>query len=129
MDNPNELLMRNMAEALEKGDLKRFSEFLADDVTYHMPGRNQISGDYHGIEAVRGLWKRQGQFLVSMYRVKTYDMAVTDQHIIMLAEVTAQRKDMTYQYRTANVYRVAAGKIVEAWPFISDLYAFDALYT
>ena len=120
--------MRNMAEAFEKGDLKRYSEFLADDVTYYMPGKNQISGDYHGVEAIPGIWDRQGQFLVSMYRVKTYDMAATHQHIIMLAEVTAQREDVTYHDRTANVYRVAAGKIVEAWPFIFDLYAFDSIY-
>lgn len=47
----------------------------------------------------------------------------------MLVEVTAQCKDVTYQYRTANVHRVAAGKIVEARPFVSDLCAFDALYS
>lgn len=130
MESPNEALMRDMASALEHGNLEAFSKFLADDVTYHIPGRNPTSGDYRGGEAVLDLWNRQKQLLGGrMYRVRTYDMAASDEHVIMLAEVTAQRDDVIYTYRTANVYRVVDGKIVEAWPYISDLYAFDAVYS
>ena len=41
------------------GDEAPVRALLTDDVHWHVPGRNAIAGDYHGIEAVLAYFRRR----------------------------------------------------------------------
>ncbi len=54
MAHPNEDLVRSGYAAFATGDMATLDELFADDIAWHAPGRNQLSGDYVGKEAVFG---------------------------------------------------------------------------
>ncbi|MCA1831837.1 MAG: nuclear transport factor 2 family protein [Actinomycetota bacterium] len=106
--HPNEEAIRTMFAAYEAGDLDVLKQVLAENVVYHIPGRGPFAGEHRGRETMISLWDRQKEFLGGKpYHAEPYDMAVTDKHVIMLAEVTCERDGERFIFRTANVYHVA----------------------
>jgi len=127
--HPNEEVIRAMFAAYEAGDHETLKQLLAKDVVYHVPGRSPFGGEHRGQEAVISLWDRQKEFLEGKpYHAEPYDFAVTDEHVIMLANVTCERDGERFIYQTANVYRVTDGKVLDARPHIHNLYEFDAFW-
>lgn len=130
MSKPNRKLISDLFVAYERGDREAMDSLLARDVVYHIPGRNQFSGDHCGPDAVIDLWDRQKEHLGGLpYHAEPYDVSVTDDHVIMLAHVSAQRGQTSYRFQTANVYRIADGKVAECWPHVFDLHAFDEFWS
>ena len=52
MAHPNEDLIRQGYEAFGKGDMDTIRKLFADDIVWHAPGRNPMSGDYRGVDDV-----------------------------------------------------------------------------
>jgi ketosteroid isomerase-like protein len=50
MAHPNEELLRRGYDAFSKGDVETLRQVFAQDAVFHEPGRNPVSGDYHGID-------------------------------------------------------------------------------
>lgn len=51
-EHPNALLHRKVHEAADKGDMGTLAAMIAEDVVWHSTGRNPVSGDFHGRDAV-----------------------------------------------------------------------------
>jgi ketosteroid isomerase-like protein len=129
MSHPNLDLVLNAYRAFENGDMAAAREALADDFVLHAPGRGPMSGEIQGRDAAMARWQRQIDLLGGIpYKAEEYDVAVTDDHVIQLANVTAEVGGKTFTYSTCNVWRVRDGKIVEARAHIYDLYAWDEFW-
>ncbi|MGL4541306.1 MAG: nuclear transport factor 2 family protein, partial [Polymorphobacter sp.] len=53
-DHPNALLLKAAHEAFQKGEIEALFELMTDDITWHMPGNNALTGDFVGREAILG---------------------------------------------------------------------------
>jgi SnoaL-like domain len=51
---------------------------LTDDVHWHVPGRNAIAGDYHGIHAVLAYFRRRRDLADRTFRIHPVDVLVGD---------------------------------------------------
>lgn len=130
MSHPNADLVLNAYRAFENGDMAAARDALADDFILHVPGRGPMSGEIVGRDAAMARWQRQVDLLGGIpYKAEEYDVAVTDDHVIQLANVTAEVGGKTFTYSTCNVWHVRDGKIVEARAHIYDLYAWDEFWT
>ena len=58
MAHPNEELLRRAYEAFAKGDLGTVMSIFDDDIVWHEPGRNPLSGDFKGHQQVQELFGR-----------------------------------------------------------------------
>ena len=56
-DHPNLELLRRGYAAYGSGDMDTINELFADDVVWHVAGRNPLSGDYNGKEQVFGFFE------------------------------------------------------------------------
>jgi uncharacterized protein len=52
MAHPNEELYRTGFEAFQKGDMDTLKNHLADDIVWHVAGRDPFAGDYKGMGEV-----------------------------------------------------------------------------
>lgn len=103
---------------------------IAEDFVLHVPGRGPMSGEIKGKGAAMARWQRQIDLLGGVpYKAEEYDVAVTDDHVIQLANVTAEFEGKTFTYSTVKVWRVKDGKMVEARAHIFDLYTWDEFWT
>lgn len=118
----NERVARELGEAFDRGDMAQLDALLADDVVWHEIGRAEPR---HGKEALRAMAPGAADYQMTG---TVHDVAASDDHAIALIEVTATRGGRTLTYRTAEIYHIRGGKVVERWAFSDDTAAITAFF-
>jgi acyl-CoA thioesterase FadM/ketosteroid isomerase-like protein len=117
--------LERQREMYAGGDVERVRELLAENIVWHVPGTSPIAGDYRGRDAVIEyfLVRRTlaGGAIAITQRGEMHDAEV----LVQLADGRAELAGRDVEWRTTGVYRVAAGKIAEAWLVPLDGARFD----
>ena len=122
-EHANATVVRQMIDAMNGGDMQAATAALADDVEWHEIGR---AGARHGKAALRDAMV--GGAADYQITVKLHDVVGGDDHTIALVEATATRGGRTLTYRTAEIFHIRDGKIVERWAFSDDTAAITAFF-
>jgi hypothetical protein len=128
MAHSNEDLLRRGYEAFSKGDMQTLDELFADDIVWHVGGRNQLSGDYRGKEDVFNLFGRWAELSGGTLSVELHDVLANDEHAVALQRGTGSREGRTIDDNGVGVYHVRDGKVTEAWFHAGDEYASDEFW-
>jgi ketosteroid isomerase-like protein len=123
-EHPNAVLARQAADALSRGDMQALDDFIADDVIWHEIGRSEPR---RGKEELRAVAPGGGGVDYEITG-KLHDIIAGDDHTIALVDATATRGSKTLNYRTAEIYHVRDGKIVERWAFSDDTAEITAFF-
>lgn len=130
MRHANEELARSEMDAARRGDVEGMLDHYADDVVFHYPGRNVLSGTHRGKDSLRRWIATFGEILGedgSLTRT-LHDVVAGDDHVVQLVSVEARRTDgRSARWNAAFVMHVSDGKITEIWGHIDDPYAVDGL--
>ncbi|GIH94552.1 nuclear transport factor 2 family protein [Planobispora siamensis] len=127
-EHPDVTVVRESYEALAKGDLDRFrDDLLADDVTFHIPGRGALAGDYRGKEEVAGYLAKFIE-LGGVLRFEPDAFLSDDGQVAALLHIRGEREGRVLDERGVHVFRVTGGKISERWSFPQDAYAVDEFF-
>ena len=123
-------LVRRFHDAQQHGDAAALMEMLADDIVWHVLGRNLLSRDYNGKAEVAGFWARARELSGGTVRTELIDVLVGDQFGIALVRVFAEREGRILggQFQ-AFTYRIQNGKVAEFWFMVEDRYAVDAFWS
>lgn len=122
-EHANATVVRRMIDAMNGGDMQAAAAALADDVEWHEIGRAEAR---HGKAALRDtMVGGAADFEIT---VKLHDVVGGDDHTIALVEATAARGGRTLTYRTAEIFHIRDGKIVERWAFSDDTAAITAFF-
>ena len=117
-EHPNAKILRDMADRMKAGDFEGASAVLVDDVEWHEIGRAEPT---RGKQALAQRYAESvGDFEI---RADVHDVLANDDHAIQLMNVTARRGGKTLEYRTAEIYHMADGKITARWAFSDDTAA------
>jgi ketosteroid isomerase-like protein len=119
----NLAVARELNEAFARGDMARLDSLVADDVIWHEIGRSEPR---IGKEALRAEAPGGGADFEIAGTV--HDVLASDDHAIALIEATATRGGKVFTYRTAEVYHILGGKVVERWAFSDDTGAIAAFF-
>jgi ketosteroid isomerase-like protein len=111
------------------GDAAPVEDLLADDVVWHVPGTSPIAGDYRGRAAVIGYFRRRRELAGGAIAITKVAEAHHDEALVQLADGRAVIAGREVSWRTAGVYRVAGGRIAEAWLVPLDQEGFDRAWT
>jgi len=128
--NQNVEIVRRFTEAQQRGDVAALMDTLADDVVWHVPGRNLLSRDYNGKAEVAGFWARARELSGDTVRTELIDVLGGGGFGIALARVFAERegKSLGGQFQ-AFTYRIQDGRVAEFWFLVQDRYAVDAFWS
>lgn len=123
-------IVREFHAAQQRGDGAAVMDALADDVVWHVPGKNLLSRDYHGKAEVAGFFAKVGELSGGTIRTELLDVLDGEKFGVVLVQVFAQRdgKSLDGQFQ-AFTYRIEGGKIAEFWFMVEDRYAVDAFWT
>jgi uncharacterized protein len=120
-----EMVVRRFAEAMVSRDVGAIADSFADDVVFHIPGRNSLSGDYRGKrEVLTRLFQAWEEAFASL-EIDVHDVLSTEDHVVLLGNRKARRGDRVCEMRSASIYHVRDGRIAEAWLMEWDPYAID----
>jgi ketosteroid isomerase-like protein len=131
--HPNASLIRDFHEAQNRfyagGDQEAAGAMLARDVAWHVPGRSPIAGEHRGRGEVLRYFAARRELAGGTFRIAVRGVLGGDERSVVFAEGRVERDGETFAWQTANVFRVAEGKIAECWVLPYDLYAFDHIWS
>jgi ketosteroid isomerase-like protein len=130
MANANEQVVRDAVAAMQKGDMDGLGATLDENVVLHVPGSNQISGDYNGRAAFfeEFLGKIMG-LTGGQFQIEPHDWVSNDQHVIGLYNMSAGREGKQFGWSHVNVYHVRDGKVAEIWQHPGDVKAWNDFWS
>ncbi len=128
MAHPNAELVGRGYEAFGRGDLDAVMELFADDIVWHIPGRNPLAGDYRGKEGVMAFFGKLMEETGGTFRLSVHDIAATDRHALVIVDNHLERNGKSYDSNAIHVWHLRDGKaeIFRAVPI--DAYADDAFW-
>ena len=89
---------RDAHSAMNSGDLRPFTDFLADDIEWWDTGARQPIRGRAAVEA------RLSQLVEFNTSVELHDLFANDEHLVALIHATAERDGSQLSYSTAEVY-------------------------
>lgn len=102
---------------------------IAQDIIWHVPGHNPVSGDYHGYEEYTTLMPSR---MVPLRRwdFSLEDIMVNQNYVVVTFHIQGERKGKTIDMKGGHLMRLSSdGKIAEGWGFASDQVALDDFFS
>lgn len=132
-DDGNAALVRRFHELQSAfyggGQIEPLVDLLCEDVRWHVPGRNAISGDYAGRDDVLGYFRRRREVARARFRLDVREVVATGEIVFQLvAGIVERAGDTTRTWETAGVLRVCGGRISECWMVPFDQHLFDEIW-
>lgn len=129
MADANEQLIRDGYDAFGAGDMEALSALMKPDVVHSVPGNNQLTGEYKGIDAVLAYYGKMfeltgGNMSVDLKSVKLEG----DDRVIAVHTNKAGRDGKTLDGDTTLDFTVDGGKIARIDEKPHDQVAEDAFW-
>jgi ketosteroid isomerase-like protein len=130
MDDNAEMLRRGYA-AFAEGDLEAAMGFLADDIQWQGPRSNGLpdSGDFHGKDEVRWMFKHLVQTYGEDLRVVPDEFVREDQTIVVLGHMEASPRGTALKVPWVHVWKFQDGSAARVLTLTDTALVRDALAT
>jgi ketosteroid isomerase-like protein len=120
-------IVRDFYAARGRRDWNAVRELLAEDVVWReSDGNADYSGDHHGRETVAGLLAKLVEVTGGTFALEPREIISTAEHVAATVRWHADRSGIHVEGNDLAVYRIADGRIAEAW-FFADGYDPQAL--
>jgi len=126
-EHPNVARLKDGYAAFAKGDFAVLNDLFAEDLLWHEGGRNQLSGEYRGRDAVYGLFGKLMEVTEGSFHLDLHAAFADDEHGVVLVTTTASRGGRSVTTNDVHVFHLRDGKVVEFWDSSTDQYAIDEL--
>jgi ketosteroid isomerase-like protein len=119
-------LVRRGYEAFIAGDMEWMNEHLHENIVWHVPGSNVLSGDHRGREAVLAFFAKSVQIALPEFDI--HDIVASEDHVVALLSIHWRRTegDQTFDDRNCQVFHVGGGQALEVWTMSDDVAGFDS---
>jgi ketosteroid isomerase-like protein len=111
------------------GPIEPLIGFLAEDIRWHVPGRNAIAGDYAGRDEVLAYFEHRRRLARATFRLSVRDVVAAGERVFQLVGGTVERSGERRSWETVGVLRVTRGRIHECWLLPFDQYVFDEVWS
>src|SRR3954466_15837227 len=111
------------------GDDGPLRALLDPGIEWHVPGRNAISGDYRGLEAVVAYFARRRDHAARTFRMHPGDVLVGDgDRVAVLTDGSAAVGGREEGWPAVGLSRVAGARIAGCWLLPLAAAAFDRIW-
>jgi ketosteroid isomerase-like protein len=129
MSKQNIDLVRSYFDALARGDLEAAGNAFADDLVWHQPGGNSLSGTRNGKPAVFALLGDFMERSAGSFRIDRVDQLFANGDLVAATiAFSASAGGKAMSMAGVDLLRVRNGKIAEVWLFSADQPAEDAFW-
>ena len=126
-EHPNVARIKDGYAAFAKGDFAVLNDLFAEDLLWHEPGRNELSGDYRGRDAVYAHFGKLTEVLDGSFQMELQAVFADEERGVALVVSTASHNGRILKGYGAQIFRLRDGRVVEFWGAPTDPYSFDEL--
>lgn len=106
--------------ALVAQDAASTKPLYAEECVLHYGGRHALSGDYHGVESILGMFRQSAAAYARPMSLRLKDLAASDSHVFALLEASVGDDSGSESWLRVVVFRLVDGLIAEQWLFDYD---------
>lgn len=129
MAHPNEDLLRQGYQAFAEGDMQTLDELFDDEIAWHVPGNNPLSGEYNGKQEVFGFFGKINE-LADSFSIEVHDVLANEEHGVALTWAKGERAGKTLESQVVQVFHINEdGRVTESWGHSHDQAAEDNFWT
>jgi uncharacterized protein len=128
-EHPNTEVFMRAYEAFTAGDMDRLAEVFDENVVWHTPGNNPLSGVYENRDAAFASFAKEFELSGGTYKPVIHDVLSTDEHTVALLQATAKRNGKTLDANYVLVFHIRDGRITEAWEAWADEAAWNDFWS
>jgi ketosteroid isomerase-like protein len=129
MSDENAQLLRQAYDAFARGDVPTVLQILGEEITWHVPGRSPLSGDYKGHDEVVGFFTRSMELSGGTLRVDVDEIVADGERVIALTTVSGQRNGRHWSSPEVHVWRVVDGRATEFCEYQGDQQTEDEFWS
>ena len=115
-------------QAFAVGDIPTVLEIFDEAITWHIPGRSPLSGDFKGHDGVLEFFGRCQTLSDGTLRIEADEILAGGDRVVVLCTVSADRGGQHWSSPEVHVWRVADGRAVEFREFQGDQQTEDAFW-
>jgi ketosteroid isomerase-like protein len=124
----NAATIRRGYELFNSGNLEELRQIFAEDVVWHCAGRGRFGGEKRGRDASFAYFGQLGELTGGSFRAELHDIVANDEHVVGIHASTARREGKGLNLKTALVFHLQDGKVVEAWEHVEDSQTWDEFF-
>jgi ketosteroid isomerase-like protein len=133
VEHPHAQVIRDFHDGQNRfyagGDQESVGALLTDDVTWHVPGRSAIAGDYRGRDEVLRHFANRRSLAPATFRIRVHGVLADDKRAAILATGELGLGDEASSWGTVAVFRMSEGRIAECWVRPYDQGVFDDVWS
>ena len=123
-------VVRRGYAAFNAADVETLAELIAENASWHTPGRSPIAGDYQGRDAVFGQFGRYGEDTAGTFRAELEQVFTSDDgRVVGLHHNTGERNGKRLDTGCCIVFEVEDGRIVDGREHFFDLANWDDFWS
>ena len=123
------VVARRYVDALNAGDFATVASMFADDIVWHQPGSNQISGTYRGAPAVGGLLGNTMTLSEGTFRLAVTGAPMVNGDVCAFpVHFSGKRSGADMAMDGVDLLRIDGEKIAEVWLFSAVQAEEDAFW-
>lgn len=130
MSQSNAEIIQSGYEAFAAGDVPAVLAMFSDEISWHIPGRSPLAGDYTGPEEVLGFFQNLGERSGGTFNLEVHDILDNgEDKVVLLLTETAQRNDASLSVSAVHVWGLQDGKATTFQAFVADAYEVDEFWS
>src|SRR5215216_858560 len=124
----NVATVRRGYELFNSGNVQGLAEIFAEDAVWHVGGRNWLSGEKRGRDAVFQYFGEIGQLTSGSFRAEVHGVVGDEEHTAGIHTSTGERDGRRLSEHTVLVFHLRDGKIAEGWEHYEDSRRVDEFW-
>lgn len=123
---------RRFYDAFLADDFEALASLLVGDAFWSIDGRTLISGEYHGRDAVVGLFRTIKTLTGGTFRPAgpdTWDILVSPYHVAILDLFLGEREGRALRSHEAWIVELREGRIAAGFHFVESMENFAAFWS
>jgi len=128
--NKNAEAVRRGYQAFNTADMNTLMELFDEKAIWHAPGKNPVSGDFKGRDAILAHFGKLGQETGGTVKAELRHLIADEEgRVVGVHHTTAQRAGKRLAIDCCVVFELKHGKVVSAREYVYDLHAADAFWS
>jgi uncharacterized protein len=127
--HPHVLTYLHAIEAFNRDDLDAVAAFVQPDVTYRIPGRSAVAGEFRGIDGFADALRRLRELSDGTLTLAPVAVLADDANLVARARLTAERNGRRLDTENCYAFRFRDGKLADGQVFLSDPEQVEAFWS
>jgi ketosteroid isomerase-like protein len=115
-------------DAFGRGDIAAVLAVLDPAISWHVPGRSPLSGDYKGHDQVLGFFAKSMELSDGTLRVDVDELVAEGGRVVAVTTVSAERSGRRWSSPEVHVWTVVDGRATEFVEFQGDQQTEDEFW-